>query len=179
MLVVVITCLLLSFNGELGASLLVASWKIVPGGIGIPGLTKTYEATLTNNGILPVRVTVCDFVTDAFEHGKHVAYSIERWDQKIGRWQFFWGMPQQEFCKPYPTGITSNSKIRLAWLWPQQGISTGFVAIQASDRLNLNDRLRFTITPFLTHTNIAVVTPSFVVDERPIGSAASGSRIGH
>jgi len=178
MVLFVITCLLFSFNAKLGALLLIASWKTVPGGIGIPGLTKTYEATLTNNGILPVRVTVCDFVTDAFEHGRSVSHSVERWDRKTDRWQFFWGMPRQEFCKPYPLGITSDSKIRTVWLWPRQSLSTDFVAIQANDGLQLNDKLRFTITPFLDHSDIAVVTPPFTVDERPIGSA-SQLRIRH
>ena len=81
----VITGALFSFNPSLGALLLAASWKTTPGGIGIPGLTKTYEAALTNRGIFPVRVTVCDYVTDAFEHGKNVAHSVERWDQSGGK----------------------------------------------------------------------------------------------
>jgi hypothetical protein len=172
------TGLLLSFNAKLRASLLVASWKTTPGGIGIPGLTKTYEAALTNRGMLPVRVTVCDFVTDALEHGKNVAHSVERWDQNTSRWVFFWGIPRQDFCKPYPLGITSDSKIQTVWLWPRQSISTDFVAIQANGGLQLNDRLRFRITPFLDRSDIAVVTPPFTVDELP-SEPASDLRIRH
>jgi hypothetical protein len=187
--VVVISCALLmligmciatlfSFNPRFSASLLSASWKTTPGGIGIPGLTKTYEAALTNRSILPVRVTVCDYVTDAFEHGKSVAHSVERWDQGSGKWRFFWGIPSQDFCKPYPLGITSDSRIRAVWLWPGQSLSTDFVAIQASDGLELGDRLRFTITPFLSHADIAVAAPPFTIDERPT-EPNLGSRIRH
>lgn len=163
----VITGALFSFNPSLCALLLAASWKTTPGGIGIPGLTNTYVAALTNRGIFPVRVTVCDYVTDAFEHGKNVAHSVERWDQSGRKWLFFWGIRREDFCKPYPLGITSDSKIRSVWLWPGQSISTDFVAIQASDGLELNDRLRFTVTPFLSHPDIAVATAPFTVDERP------------
>jgi len=166
------------FNARMGASRLVASWKTTPGGIGIPGLTKTYEAALTNSGVLPVRVTVCDFVADTFEHGKSIAHAVERWDQSAGKWRFFWGISREDFCKPYPLGITADSKIRTVWLWPRQSISTGFVAIQASDGLVLNDRLRFTITPFLDRADVVVVTSPFIVDERPSESAA-GFRLAH
>jgi cupin domain len=37
--------------------------------IGIPGISKLYEARLTNYGIAPVKVTACDFLSDASEHG--------------------------------------------------------------------------------------------------------------
>jgi len=169
---------LFSFNPRFGVSLLAASWKTTPGGIGIPGLTKTYEAALTNRSILPVRVSVCDYVTDAFEHGKSVAHSVERWDQSSGKWRFFWGIRSRDFCKPYPLGITSDSRIRTVWLWPGQSLSTDFVAIQASDGLKLGDRLRFTITPFLRHADITVAAPPFTVDERPTDSDV-GFRIRH
>jgi len=169
---------LFSFNPRFGVSLLAASWKTTPGGIGIPGLTKTYEAALTNRSILPVRVSVCDYVTDAFEHGKSVAHSVERWDRSSGKWRFFWGIRSQDFCKPYPLGITSDSRIRNVWLWPGQSLSTDFVAIQATGGLEFGDRLRFTITLFLSHTDIAVAAPPFTIDELPTEPKV-GFRIRH
>ena len=162
---------LFSLNPILGVSLLAASWKTTSGGIGIPGLTKTYEGSLTNRSILPVRVSVCDYVTDALGHGESVAYSVERWDQSSGKWRFFWGIRSRDFCKPYPLGITSDSRIRTVWLWPGQSLSTDFVAIQAVDGLELGDRLRFTITPFRSHADIAVASPPFMIDERPTDSS--------
>jgi hypothetical protein len=179
-LMAVILCLaaLFSFNLRLGVSVLAASSKARPVDIGIPGITKTYEASLTNRSILPVRVSVCDYVTDALEHGKSVAHSVERWDRSQGKWQFFWGIRSQDFCKPYPLGITADSKIRTVWLWPGQSLSTGSVAIQASGGLELGDRLRFTISPILSHTDIAVAAPPFTIDELPTGPDL-GWRIRH
>ena len=169
---------LFSFNPRFGVLLLAASWKTTPGGIGIPGLTKTYEAALTNRSILPVRVSVCDYVTDDFGHGRNVLHSVERWDQRSREWRFFWGIPSHDFCKPYPLGITSDSRIRTVWLWPGQSLYTDFVAIQACDGLELGDRLRFTITPFLNHAEITVAASPFAIDERPTESDV-GFRIRH
>lgn len=154
-------------NPRFGALFLVASWDTISGGIGIPDLTKTYEASLTNYGLLPVRVHVCDFVIDAGGRGKSNAYSVERWDPGAGKWEFFWGEPREYFCEPYPPGITADSKIRSAWLWPGQSIPTGFVAIQAVDGLKLGDTLRFAIKPFLNREDIAIASSPFAIDELP------------
>jgi hypothetical protein len=158
---------ILSIQPSAAVKSLSASWAANPGGIGIPGLTKTYEARLTNSGVIPVRVSVCDYVTDALATGKSVAHAVERWDGTSGTWQFFWGVPRNEFCKPHGLDISSQSRIRDIWLWPRQSVSTDFVAIQASNGLRLNDRLRFVITPFWDRPDIAVSTPEFIIDERP------------
>jgi hypothetical protein len=63
-------------------------------------------------------------------------------------------------------------------LWPGQGLSTDFVAIQAVGGLELGDQLRFRITPFLSHADIAIATPPFTIDELPADSDA-GVRIAH
>ena len=168
--VLLLSVVVFLLRDRLGASLLVADWKADPGGIGIPGLTKTYEAVLTNRSLLPVRVSVCDYTTDGMEHGKGVAYYAERWEQSSGEWRFFWGIPRQEFCKPHGDDILAGSRVREIWLWPHQSISTDFVAIQAVDGLRLNDRLRFVIAPFHRTTGAVVATAAFTVDERPSGS---------
>ena len=168
---VLILCGMIAVTGVVLAAL-------PPGGIGIPGLTKTYEAMLSSGSLLPMRVTVCDFVTDAFERGYSVAHSIERWDDGSGEWRLFWGIARQDFCRPYPLGITSESRVRSVWLWPGEAISTSFVAIQASDGLRLGDHLRFAIRPFRSFPEITVVTDPFPVDERPAESGG-GFRIRH
>lgn len=152
---------------RLGASVLVASWTASPGDIGIPGITKTYKATLTNSGLFPVRITVCDYMTDAAESEQRFADSIERWDRSRGRWQHFWGIPRQDFCNPSSLVGVISPKTKMRLLWPRQSITNPFIAIQASDGLQLNDSLRFTITPFFEQADIVIVTTSFKVDELP------------
>jgi hypothetical protein len=112
MLVGVITGAFFAFNPKLGVLLLVASWKTTPGGIGIPGLTKTYEAALTNRGVLPVHVSVCDYVTDAFEHGKSIAHS-EEWGVAV-----LLGSPTPGFLQTISTrhygGLKDSSRLAVA-----------------------------------------------------------------
>src|ERR1017187_6850715 len=72
--------------------------------IGIPGITKTYEATLTNRGLLAARVTRCDFIDDTMSPGTMVAYAIQRWNQGAAQWERVVELGS-EFCKPYPLGI--------------------------------------------------------------------------
>src|SRR3982074_67801 len=47
---------------------------------GIPGLTKMYEAELTNYGLLPVAVTRCEFLDEPNSRRTMIAYSVERWN---------------------------------------------------------------------------------------------------
>jgi hypothetical protein len=173
----VIGAALFALNPRAAASQLSASWKTIPGGIGIPGLTKTYRADLTNRGALPVRISVCDSINDALKREKNIAYSVERWDGRTKEWRFLREIPASEFCKPYSLGIV-RGEIRGMWLWPRHIISTGFIAIQASEGLDLNDRLRFAITPFLPRRDVRIVTPPFTVDERPTDSDVN-FRIAH
>jgi hypothetical protein len=44
--------------------------------IGIPGISKMYEAKLVNRGLWPVRISRCDFVDDSFSPGKMDAYAV-------------------------------------------------------------------------------------------------------
>jgi len=164
---VLVTIGLFLFNTRLSASLLVASWKAPPSDIGIPGITKTYVATLTNRGILPVRINVCEYQTDVFEQEQSVADWIDRWDQSSGRWKLFWEIPSDEFCKQRAGSGPGEPKLRTNWLWPRESITNPFIASQASDGLQLNDSLRFVFTPFLDRRELVIATDPFRVDERP------------
>ena len=124
-----------------------------------------YGAVVRNAGIRPVKVTVCDAVTDAMQREIGVRHAIERRNESTGQWSVFWQIPRAEWCRPYPTGIVKG-EISEAWLWPGQVLQTGEIAIQASDGLALNDRLRFVVYPYDT-AGQAVLGEAFVVDERP------------
>src|ERR1700723_671754 len=73
--------------------------------IGIPGITKMYEATLTNRGFLPVRVMQCDFLDDTMSPGTMVAYAVQRWNDGRKQWDTIVEFGKSQFCKPYPLGI--------------------------------------------------------------------------
>lgn len=135
--------------------------------IGIPGITKMYEGHLKNVGPAPVQIQVCDALNDGMGREVHVAHAIERWDVDSKRWKLFWRIPKKEFCRPYPTGIL-HGEVKEAVLEPGRSISTGDVAIQASDGLRIGDRLRFVIFPN-NDEKTAIPGAEFEIDERPTG----------
>lgn len=73
--------------------------------IGIPGISKMYEARVTNFGLLPVKVESCDYLDDASSHGTMVAYAVQRWDDTSQQWRTVVASTAASFCKPYPLGI--------------------------------------------------------------------------
>lgn len=109
---------------------------------GIPGITKVYEARLTNYGILPRRITVCDFIDDAMSHGTLVGSTIEKWDASGRRWESVFHSDKSTFCQPYPLGMI-ETHIILKRLWPSQSISGGEEATAARDVFAIGDKARF------------------------------------
>ena len=147
-----------------------------PAQIGIPGITKMYEGHLKNVGEASVKVRVCDAVSDAMQREIHVVHTIERWDSESQGWKELWRIPRQEFCRPYPTGIIEGRIVEVS-LAPGQTVSTGEIAIQASDNLRLGDRLRFVVFPYSDGETVRLASPGFPVDERPSGrSRTDGGR---
>jgi hypothetical protein len=98
--------------------------------LGIPGITKVYDASITNYGRMPVRVTRCDFIDDTMTHGVDVAYAIQRWDERAKQWKQVHGASRKSFCHPYPLGII-RANLRTAWLWPGHSLSIGEEATAA------------------------------------------------
>src|SRR5690348_881340 len=86
-------------------SRLSAEVKVTNADIGIPGVTKMYEATVINRGLLPVRVARCDFIDDASAAGTMVAFAVQRWNKDLKRWETIVDTSGPRFCKPYPLGI--------------------------------------------------------------------------
>jgi len=121
-----------------------AELKIETADIGIPGITKAYEAKLVNRSLWPIRVQYCDFMTDAMTRRKSVPYTLERWDANANEWKTMVRANGEEFCRPYPLGIV-QAKLRSRLLWPGQSISTGEEATAARDGFSIGDKVRFLI----------------------------------
>ncbi len=133
--------------------------------IGIPGITKMYQATLTNRGFLPARVTRCDFTDDSMSSGTMMAYAVQRWNENRRQWDTIVQFEQSQFCKPYPLGIV-KARLVNGWLWPGQRLSTGEEATAARDGFVIGDRARFVIFVGAAgdyHSSVA--TADFKIDE--------------
>ena len=139
--------------------------------IGIPGITKMYKATLTNRGLLPSRVTRCNFIDDTMSPGTMVAYAVQRWNETTKQWDTMVEFGKSEFCKPYPLGIV-KATVADGWLWPGKSLSTGEEATAARDAFNVGDRARFVIfTGDPGDHTTSVATPGFSIDEHRQGNA--------
>jgi hypothetical protein len=114
------------------------------GDAGYAGITKLYEARLTNYGLLPATVTVCDFTTDASVHGTVVAYAVEKWDSRQNKWTTV-ESGESTFCRPYPFGIISEARLFSSLLWPGQSISTTKEATAARRVFQIGDYARFSV----------------------------------
>jgi len=82
--------------------------------IGIEGISKMYEAKLTNFGFLPQQVRACDFITDASAKGTMVAYAVQQWDTESRNWKTVFEDEKSSFCRPYPLGIGTGAFVHTA-----------------------------------------------------------------
>jgi|KBSMisStaDraftv2_1062788.scaffolds.fasta_scaffold165733_2 hypothetical protein len=146
----------------LGAELVVRNADM-----GIPGISKVYEARLVNRAWWPIRVSRCDFVDDTLSPGRSVAYAVQRWDKNENRWTTVVEARVSNFCKPYPLGIV-KARSTTAFLWPGQSLSTGDEATAAQVPFNVGDKGRFLIFVGAPGDySLAVPTEDFVIDEHP------------
>jgi hypothetical protein len=133
--------------------------------IGIPGVSKMYEARIVNRASWPIRVHYCDFVDDTNSRGTMAAYTVERWDNPTSGWTTIVRMNGDDFCKPYPLGIVS-AKLKSKLLWPGQSLSTGEEATAARDGFNVGDRARFVVFAGAAEDSAATLaTSAFIIDE--------------
>lgn len=138
--------------------------------IGIPGITKMYEGTLANYGLLPAVVERCAYVSDTLTPGEMVAFNIERWDPKANAWSRALEFAKPAFCRPVPLS-TMNTRWERSWLWPGQRLSTEEEATGARDIFRKGDKLRFVIVTEVTKGpggRSAYPTPSFILDEQKL-----------
>ena len=144
-----------------------ADLVVSKGDIGVEGITKLYEARLTNYGLLPVKVTSCDFTTNASAHETKVAYAVEQWQGSQNKWKTV-DYGESTFCQPYPLGIISEAHLSSVLLWPGQSIATDKEATGARGGFQLGDCARLSV--FLGKRGDwrkAFPTPAFHIDELP------------
>ena len=130
---------------------------------GIPGITKVYDAHVTNFGIFPRRIERCEFVTDALAPGVSVGYRLQRWEMASRRWQTLLDAAS-EYCHPYPLGMI-KARLRSKLLWPGQTLSIGAETTGARDNLK-GQRMRFAVVA----NGREFPTFSFVIDEQIEGT---------
>jgi hypothetical protein len=111
--------------------------------LGIPGISKTYEARLANYGLLPAEIESCDAISDAMAHETMVAYEVDRYDPQSKTWQTVANLSGKIFCQPYPLGII-EAHAATKWLWPGQSLSTGEEATAARG-FHKGDLARFVV----------------------------------
>jgi hypothetical protein len=107
---------------------------------GIPGISKAYEPRLSNFGIAPETVTVCEVREDwdSASYVMEVNTSIERWDPNSMKWEdIFRDIDKSSWC-PH---VTTKR------LLPLQGISGGEVTAATYDAFAIGDAARFVVFP--------------------------------
>ena len=146
---------------------LTAKIDVHQGSIGIPGITKLYEATVTNTGLLPAVVERCSYTSDTNTAGTMVAYNIERWNASTGSWSLAFEFAKPSFCTPAPLSM-GNTHWGHVLLWPGQSLSTQEEATAARG-FKKGDTLRFVIVTEVsgeTKHSYTYPTPPIVVDEQ-------------
>jgi hypothetical protein len=139
--------------------------------IGIPGISKVYQAQITNFGIIPRRVERCEFITDDSAHGVAIGYRLEKRDNLTGRWQTVVDAAER-YCQPYPLGIM-KAHLTSRLLWPGQVLSTADEATGARGNLK-GETMRFIVQV----NGLGFETTGFTIDEQ-IQSKDVGYRVRH
>jgi hypothetical protein len=135
--------------------------------LGVEGIAKIYRARLTNYGVFPSTIAVCDYRV-AGAPDTEVNYVVERWDRQLGEWRFvpewdFYGY--RLFCRPV-FEVTEQHLVRRR-LWPGQGVQVGEGIPAQLGGFNVGDDGRFTI--FLNadgDRRNAISTEIFRVDQQ-------------
>jgi len=172
-------CIVL-LDSSAGLSNLRAEYTVEKADIGIPGITKMYDARLVNVSRRAVRIEVCAFVDDASAPGEAVAFAVQRYDSKNSAWITIVDASDATMCHPYPLGWMT-AELKQKWLWPMRWVSMGEEATAARG-FHKGDSARFVLFTSFRRSNKnppqAIPTPAFVIDEEA-GSGAEGLRIRH
>jgi hypothetical protein len=122
---------------------------------GIPGISKAYESKLSNFGIAPETVMVCEVREDwdSPEYVQEVSNSIEKWNPKAKKWEdIFRDIDKFSRC----LHVTRKR------LWPLESISGREVAAGAYETFEIGDKARFVVFP---GNREAIPTTPIVIDE--------------
>lgn len=141
-----------------------ADYSVSPVDLSIPGITKVYDATLTNFGLLPRKIYACESLTDAMAHETSLPYAIQKWNGKAQAWNTVLQPTKASFCTPYPLGIIEGKMVGKR-LWPGQNLSIGQEATGA--RFQKGDVVRFVVfasEPWTASSGYSTV--GFEIDEQ-------------
>jgi len=113
--------------------------------LGVEGTAKIYDARLTNYGIFPNTIVVCEYRV-AGAPDTAVNYVVERWDRPSREWRLvpewdFYGY--RLFCRP--VFETSEEHLARRRLWPGQSIRIGGGVPAQMGGFHVGDDGRFTI----------------------------------
>jgi len=113
--------------------------------LGVGGIAKIYDASLTNYGIFPNTIVVCDYRV-AGAPDTAVNYVVERWDRQSREWKLvpewdFYGY--RLFCRP--VFETSEEHLARRRLWPGRSIRVGGGVPAQMGGFHVGDDGRFTI----------------------------------
>ena len=141
--------------------------------LGVHGTAKIYDARLTNYGILPVTIVVCEqLVSGAPAHDLN--YIVERWDRQTGTWMI---VPEWDiygfrlFCRP--AFEVTGEHLAQRRLWPGQSIWIGEGIPGQMGGFHIGDVGRFTV--FLSadgDRSKTLSTSTFLVDQQTKGTNA-------
>jgi hypothetical protein len=143
--------------------------------LGVEGTAKIYDGSLTNYGILPAAVTVCDYLDWTSSHQTMVNYIVERRTSQIGSWQYVreWdSYGSRLFCRP-SFEITGTHRVPRR-MWPGQTYRLNEVVPAQFGGFRIGDEGRFTV--FLNadnDKNRAISSEIFRVEQEPKSRRAS------
>jgi hypothetical protein len=136
-----------------------ADYSIAKVDIGIPGISKLYDAHITNFGIFPRRIERCEFISDdCCRTNVSVGYHLQQWDKSTRLWRTVLAA-ESEYCRPYPLAII-QARLTTKWLWPGQTLSTGEEATGARGNLQ-GETMRFVVVA----NGREFPTAGFTIDE--------------
>ena len=135
--------------------------------LGVNGTAKIYRARLTNYGIFPSTIVVCDYLISS-SPATSLSYVVERWDRKAREWRFVpeWDYSSRLFC--HPAFEVSEEHLARHRLWPGQGIRFGEGIPAQMGGFQIGDDGRFTV--FLNadgNKKDSISTATFRVDQSP------------
>jgi hypothetical protein len=135
--------------------------------IGVDGVAKIYDARLTNYGIFPITIVVCDYRITGVP-ATALNYIVERWDLQsrelrlVPEWDSY---GNRLFCRP--VFEVEDEHLARRRLWPFQSIQVGGGIPGQMGGFHIGDSGRFTI--FLSadgNKNHAISTSIFRVDQQ-------------
>jgi len=137
--------------------------------LGVDGAGKIYEATLTNYGVRPTTIVVCDYLNYASMHAIMLNYVVERGEPSSNRWVY---VPEWDefgsrlFCRP-SFEVTATHRVRRR-LWPGQKIEVGGGIPAQMGGFRVGDDGRFTVFLQADGNGLdAVSSAAFHVDQEP------------